>query len=93
MMDCHVSQFYEWMPYNQNKLDQVPEDPAERKKWTAEQWLPPMERDADRFRDLLKKLYGEERGAKVRYAEALEFGEYGGKIDESMFKRLFPFFD
>jgi hypothetical protein len=52
-----------------------------------------MERDADRFRDLLKKLYGEERGAKVRYAEALEFGEYGGKIDESMFKRLFPFFD
>jgi len=92
MLDSHVSQFYEWMPYNQNKLDQVPTDPAERKKWMAAQWVPPMAKDADRFRDLLQKLYGKERGAKVKYAEALEFGEYGGKIDETAFKRLFPFF-
>lgn len=92
MLDQHVSQFYEWLPYNQNKLDEVPADAAERRSWMAAQRLPAMAADADKARDLLVKLYGEERGKQVKYAEALEFGEYGGAITEEKFARLFPFF-
>ncbi|MGQ9554805.1 MAG: PIG-L deacetylase family protein [Anaerolineae bacterium] len=92
MMDCHESQMYEWLPYNDNELDQVPADARERRAWMAKRRLPAMEKATDRYRDLLKKLYGEEAGGKVKYAEALEFCEYGGPITAEMFPRLFPFF-
>ncbi|NPV09255.1 MAG: PIG-L family deacetylase [Anaerolineae bacterium] len=92
MIHCHTSQMYEWLPYNQNRLDEVPEGEAERRAWMAKRRLEAFAHEADRARDLLKKLYGEEKGSQVKYAEALEFGEYGGKVDEATFRRLFPFF-
>ena len=36
MLDAHVSQFYEWLPWTAGELEQVPKDPAERKKWLGE---------------------------------------------------------
>ena len=93
MLMCHESQFFEWLPYNDNILDQVPQGQAERRSFLARQWLPMMEREADNCRELLQRLYGEERGAKVRYAEALEFCEYGSRVSEDMFRQLFPFFE
>jgi hypothetical protein len=47
---------------------------------------------AERFRSLLKEWYGEEAGAKVKYAEAFEICEYGRRPDKAELKRLFPFF-
>src|SRR5215472_7830926 len=35
MLDAHVSQFYEWLPWTGGQLDEVPKDPSERKKWLA----------------------------------------------------------
>jgi LmbE family N-acetylglucosaminyl deacetylase len=32
-MDAHVSQFYEWLPWVDHRLEQVPKDAAARKKW------------------------------------------------------------
>jgi len=92
MWHCHESQMYEWLPYNQNTLDQVPTDPAARRAWMAQMWLPDMERDANAARETLKRLYGPEKGAAVRYAEALEFCEYGSPVTPAVFARLFPFF-
>jgi hypothetical protein len=48
---------------------------------------------ADRYRDLLKKLYGEERAARIQHAEAFELCEYGGPLTEDNVRILFPFFD
>ena len=92
MLQCHESQMFEWLPYNHNILDQVPANPAERRSFLAKHWLPRMEREAERGRDLLKQLYGEGRGGLVRHAECLEYCEYGSHVDEGMFRRLFPFF-
>ena len=33
MCDCHVSQFYEWLPYTVGRLHEVPTDPEARLKW------------------------------------------------------------
>jgi hypothetical protein len=92
MLDCHESQMYEWLPYNQNKLEQVPAGKAERRAWMAQQWLPLMEKEAERSRSVLERLYGREPAATVRYAESLEFCEYGSRVTEDVFRRIFPFY-
>ncbi|MGC2198337.1 MAG: hypothetical protein WA628_26945 [Terriglobales bacterium] len=32
MLDAHVSQFYEWLPWTQGQLSQVPKDREEREE-------------------------------------------------------------
>src|SRR5579884_2692552 len=34
-LDAHVSQVYEWLPWVDGKLAEVPKDPVERKQWLA----------------------------------------------------------
>ena len=46
---------------------------------------------ANRFRDKLIELYGEEKGKQVRYAEAFEICEYGRQPSPEEIRRLFPF--
>ena len=67
-------------------------DTPGRKAWLKERWMKRQSAEADRFRDLLVKLYGEERGRNVRYAEAFEVCEYGHRPTPEDLRRLFPFF-
>jgi len=46
---------------------------------------------ANRYRDKLIELYGEEVGKKVQYAEAFEICEYGRQPNREELRRLFPF--
>jgi LmbE family N-acetylglucosaminyl deacetylase len=90
MLDAHVSQFYEWLPWTVGSLDQVPKDPVERKKWLATQ---PMaaRMTATEWRDALNKRYGAE-AARVQHVEAFEITEYGRQPTEEEIRKLFPFF-
>jgi LmbE family N-acetylglucosaminyl deacetylase len=69
------------------------DDPKGRRAWLREKWEDRQSREAEKFRDLLVKLYGEERGKKVRLAEAFELCEYGRRPSTEELKKLFPFFD
>jgi LmbE family N-acetylglucosaminyl deacetylase len=90
MLDCHRSQFYEWLPYNRGEADQVPAGDAERRQWLAGLVRPRLRARADRYRDLLLRTYGPERGARVEVAEAFEACEYGAPLDDAARRRLFP---
>jgi LmbE family N-acetylglucosaminyl deacetylase len=46
---------------------------------------------ADTYRDALVKFYGEERGRKIRYAQAFEVCEYGRQPSRDELKEMFPF--
>ena len=90
MLDAHVSQFYEWLPWTEGELDQVPKDPAARKKWLAT-WPSAERKMRPEWREALEKWYGA-RAAGVQHAEAFEITEYGRQPSEAEIRRLFPFF-
>lgn len=92
MIHCHVSQVYEWLPFNQGVLGEVPAGEADRRRWLAGQYGARFELQARRYRPKLVERYGEQRGRAFRFAEAFEVSEYGAQPDEKAIRRLFPFF-
>ena len=93
MYHCHESQMYEWLPFNRGALDEVPKNDSERRAWLGERLKRNDQTIADKYRNKLIELYGEEKGSKIRYAEAFENSEYGSSLSEENLKILFPFFD
>ena len=63
MLHCHVSQFYEWLPYNGGSLDAVPADASERRVWLAERLSNRFRDVAERHRDVLIARYGRRSGS------------------------------
>lgn len=86
-LDAHVSQVYEWLPWIGGYADQVPKDPAARKKWLAGQRNEPI---SDAMRKSLVKWYGSEKAAKATHAEAFEICEYGTQPSDERIRQLFP---
>jgi LmbE family N-acetylglucosaminyl deacetylase len=71
----------------------MPKDAADRearRKQGADRFRGRCASIANRYRDKLIELYGEEQGKKVRYAEAFEVCEYGHHPDAKDLRRLFP---
>jgi hypothetical protein len=56
-------------------------------------WVYRQSGEADLYRDTLIRLYGEDRGKLVKYAEAFEICEYGRRPSPDELKKMFPFFD
>jgi len=90
MLDAQVSQFYEWLPWTMHQLEQVPKDPAARKKWLANDsvFLPKVNPS---FHAVLEKRYGAS-ASKIQHAEAFQVTEYGRQLTEEEIRALFPFF-
>lgn len=91
MAHCHVSQVYEWLPYNGGHLDEVPESDPDRREWLRERLGRRFSHVADVARDTLVKTYGKERGTAVHTAETVSFSEYGRRATPKDIARLFPF--
>jgi LmbE family N-acetylglucosaminyl deacetylase len=91
MLACHESQFFEWIPYNAGYLDQVPAGAPARRAWLAERFRRRLRPLAERYRRLVVRSYGPERGGRVEYVEAFEVSEYGAPLDAAAQARLFPF--
>ena len=90
MLDAHVSQFYEWLPWTTGTLDQVPKDAIARKKWLATQERA-LRNALPAWQKSLEKHYGSE-AAHVQHVEAFEITEYGRQPTEAEIRKLFPFF-
>jgi LmbE family N-acetylglucosaminyl deacetylase len=92
MLDAQVSQFYEWLPWTDGKLEEVPKDPVARKTWLATQPIVVNNSSVKpEWRDTLEKRYSA-GASRIQHAEAFEIAEYGGLPTEEEFRKLFPFF-
>lgn len=89
MIHCHTSQMYEWVPWIQGELDQVPADEDARRKFLWQRWEVFSSSVAEKCRAQLIDRYGRARGQAVKYAEAFEACEYGDALTAGQIDRLF----
>lgn len=85
--DAHKSQMYEWLPWVNNELNNVPEELEEKQKWLKKNWSLPI---TSNVRKALKKWYGPEKAHKIKHAEAFEICEYGRQPSKEEILQLFP---
>jgi LmbE family N-acetylglucosaminyl deacetylase len=90
MLACHRSQVFEWLPYLDGALDQVPQDESQRVAWVRQWYARCVRPRSDRFRQELISAYGETRGRAIEYAEVYEISPYAGQADRETLRRLFP---
>ncbi|WP_084299277.1 PIG-L deacetylase family protein [Dyadobacter tibetensis] len=88
-LDAHTSQFYEWLPWTSQTLDQVPTDPEKRKLWLLEATKRRASVDIE-GRKCLQKWYGTQKGNEVQFAEVFEICEYGLQPSDADIRNLFP---
>jgi LmbE family N-acetylglucosaminyl deacetylase len=86
-MSAHESQYFEWLPWTAGMLEQVPEDEKGRLEFIARRYRGGV---SDEVKETLIKWYGNEKGSKVKYAEAFEICEFGRRPDDKEILRLFP---
>ena len=82
-----------WATGNFEKVVPIPDDPAGRAQRHKEQYDRQASRDggtANQYRQKLIELYGQDKAAKVKYAEAFELCEYGRRPSIDELKKLFP---
>jgi LmbE family N-acetylglucosaminyl deacetylase len=85
---AHVSQIFEWLPYNAGTLDQVPPDPAGRREFATRRISGRGEAVVERCRAKLEERRGANHG--IRCAEAFQISEYGRQPSAEELSTLFP---
>jgi LmbE family N-acetylglucosaminyl deacetylase len=83
-LDAHTSQVYEWLPWVDGRLAEVPADSAARKAWLARSR---SSRISDAVAAALAKRYGAQA---VQHAEAFELCEYGRRPPVAELQEMFP---
>ena len=64
-----------------------------RRAWLKRHWGARQSNEAEKYRELLVKLYGPEAGKAVKYAETFEVCEYGRRPSPAEIKLLVPFYE
>lgn len=89
MLDNHVSQFYEWLPWEHHlSKEEIPKDKEGRKKWLKEWRFTADKSNAERYEKKLIEKYGFEKGSKTMYCEAFELAEYGRSTDKTLLENF-----
>jgi LmbE family N-acetylglucosaminyl deacetylase len=84
-LDAHVSQFYEWLPWVDGRLEEVPREAHARREWLDSQMRRALSPD---IRAALAARYGAAAGALC--TEAYELCEYGRQPSREELDALLP---
>ena len=87
MLAAHRSQFFEWLPYNERRLEEVPAGEPEKLAWLRRLYETKIASYADRYRNELVAEYGSDRGNGFAFCEVFEISEYAAPLDDSARRR------
>src|SRR5215469_4381759 len=85
-LDAQVSQMYEWLPWVDGRLAEVPTDPVARLQWLSKTRSRPI---SPAVKAALEKRYGA-GGAQIQHAEAFKLCEYGRRPSIDELEKMFP---
>ncbi len=88
MAACHESQFFQWLPYHEGILPDVPPAPSERLTWLSERFRDWARQRREHFHDELLASQFEPTDRSV--IEVYEVSEYARRLDAGERLRLFP---
>ncbi len=91
MLACHRSQMFEWLPFNQGELAEVPLGEAGRRHWLRDKYVVRQRPQLERYRAEVVAAYGAERAKKIEWIEPYEVSEYARPLTPELRKKLFPF--
>ena len=86
-MAAHESQFFEWLPWLNGILDDVPANEQDRLEWLGEMRL---NAPSPAMRKSLEKWYDTETAEKATAVEAFEICEFGRHPSDEDIRILFP---
>jgi LmbE family N-acetylglucosaminyl deacetylase len=90
MLACHRSQVFDWLPYHEGRLEEVPAGEEARLAWLRSWYLEKIRPFAERYRRPLLAAYGRERGSRIEACHVFEISEYARPLDDAARRRLFP---
>jgi len=90
MLACQYTQVFEWLPYEEGILDQVPAGEDAKLVWLRQWYRRHMFPRAERFREDLIAAYGPQRGREIEFCEIYEMSEYAASADLARRQQLFP---
>ena len=82
---------FEWLKYKGNNITFETTDEEINALKGRQGYAVRYARTAARFRKELIEKYGQERGSRIRFAEAYEICEYGKQLTPETMKEYFPF--
>ena len=90
VMACHYSQYFEWLPWiDGNKEFDATKLNAEEKKKHLLKWNERFRvAENSPAREVLKRVYGEEQGSKIQFAEVFEQSPYSRQLPLEEFQAL-----
>lgn len=91
MLAAHHSQFFEWLPFNEQKFGDVPQGHEARRSWLGSWFREKLRPRAEHCRANLIATYGMEHGSAIELCEMFEISEYAAPLDQAARKRLFWF--
>jgi hypothetical protein len=86
-MYAHASQFYEWLPWVEGNIDQVPSGAAARREWLGDRWSRQIDSCA---RASLAHRYGADWAQEIQHAETFQVSEYGRRPTREELEEIFP---
>jgi LmbE family N-acetylglucosaminyl deacetylase len=86
-LDAHVSQVYEWLPWVDHQLQEVPKDMKQRKEWLRAMRVQPL---SPAVIKTLERRYGAAKAKTVKYTESFELCEYGRRPAIEQLDKIFP---
>ena len=90
LLDAHVSQVYEWLPWINQSKDVIPSDKEGRLNYLEKNYVIKRGFITEKDKELLYKWYRYTDLSKVKAIESFQICEYGKQPTEAEIRDLFP---
>ncbi|WP_019541441.1 PIG-L deacetylase family protein [Proteiniphilum acetatigenes] len=91
VIDAHVSQMYEWLPWINRNNDVIPETEEGKIEYILRQYVLKRGEIKEKDKPVVEKWY-RDNTKKVKTIEAFEICEFGRTVDDQDIRELFPMF-